>query len=160
MSCRGWAWRLPTRTEVIAPVFLDVPLGPDAATRFVCVPTVGRTGPEAHSGLTGRKAADETSGGHARQSAAARSGKGPDRIDRAAQYAARHAARAVVAAGLARECEVQLSCILGDEAPCSVEVDSFDSGVMDDGRTADRIAKALDFRAGHRRAAAARRPSG
>jgi S-adenosylmethionine synthetase len=54
----------------------------------------------------------------------------------------------VVAAGLARECEVQLSYILGDEAPCSVEVDTFDSGVMDDARIADHIARAMDFRAG------------
>jgi S-adenosylmethionine synthetase len=136
------------RAEVVAPAFHGAPLLPDAATRFICLPTAGRFGPEAHSGLTGRKMADDTYGGHARQSAAALSGKGPDRIDRAAQYAARHAARAVVAAGLARECEVQLSYILGDEVPCSVEVDTFDSGVIDDGRLSSRLSEALDFRAG------------
>jgi S-adenosylmethionine synthetase len=136
------------RTEVIAPAFADAPLGPGAGTRFVSLPVTGRTGPEAHSGLTGRKMAVDTYGGHARQSAAALSGKGPDRIDRAAQYAARQAARTVVAAGLARECEVQLCYLLGDAIPASVEIETFGSGVMDDERLAGRVAEAFDFRAG------------
>jgi S-adenosylmethionine synthetase len=134
------------RNEVIAPAFAGALLAPDAETRFVCVPFAGRTGPEAHSGLTGRKMADDTYGGHARQSAAALSGKGPHRIDRAAQYAARQAARTVLAAGLARECEVQLSYLLGDAAPASIEVDTFGSGVMDDDQLARRVARAFDFR--------------
>jgi S-adenosylmethionine synthetase len=135
------------RREVIGPAFGGAPCVPDADTRFVCLAISGRTGPDAHSGLTGRKMADDTYGGHARQSAAALSGKGPDRIDRAAQYAARQAARAVLAAGLARECEVQLSYLLGDAAPASIEVDTFGSGLMDDGQLAQRVARAFDFRA-------------
>jgi S-adenosylmethionine synthetase len=135
------------QSEVIAPAFAGAPLLPDAATRIVCLPVAGRTGPDAHSGLTGRKTADDTYGGHARQSAAALSGKGPYRIDRAAQYAARQVARTVLAAGLARECEVQLSYLLGDAAPASIELDTFGSGVMDDDQLARRVARAFDFRA-------------
>ncbi|MAU51745.1 MAG: methionine adenosyltransferase [Roseovarius sp.] len=136
------------RHEVITPAFEGAPLVPADATRFVCLPIAGRTGPEAHSGLTGRKMADDTYGGHCRQSAAALSGKGPDRIDRVAQYAARQAARSVLAAGMAQECEVQLCYLLGDSAPASVEVDTFGSGVMDDDLLARRIAEVFDFRAG------------
>lgn len=134
------------QAEVIAHAFDGAPLSPDAGTRFVCLPNAGPTGPDAHSGLTGRKMADDTYGGHARQSAAALSGKGPDRIDRAAQYAARQAARAVLAAGLARECEVQLSYLLGESAPASIEVDTFDTGTMDDDLLGRRIADHFDFR--------------
>lgn len=132
--------------EVLARAFAGAPVRPDAETRFVCLPNHGRTGPEAHSGLTGRKMADDTYGGHARQSSAALSGKGPDRIDRAAQYAAREAARAVIAAGLARECEVQLSYLLGEAAPASVELDSFGSGSLPDERLARRVAEVFDLR--------------
>jgi S-adenosylmethionine synthetase len=135
------------RREVLEPAFEAATIRPDAETRFVCLPIAGPTGPDAHSGLTGRKTADDTYGGHCRQSATALSGKGPDRIDRAAQYAARQAACAVLAAGLARECEVQLSYLLGDAAPASIEVDTFGSGVMDDDRLARRMASAFDFRA-------------
>jgi len=135
------------RREVVTRAFEGAPLAPDAQTRFVCLPIFGRTGPEAHSGLTGRKMADDTYGGHSRQSAAALSGKGPDRIDRIAQYAARQAARTVLAAGLAQECEVQLCYLLGDSTPASVEVDTFGSGVMDDAVLVSRIKAVFDFRA-------------
>jgi S-adenosylmethionine synthetase len=135
------------RAEVIEPALRETGLAPDADTRFVCWPIVGRGGPAAHAGLTGRKTADDTYGGYARQSAAALSGKGPNRIDRAAQYAARHAARCILAAGLAHECEVQVSYLLGDPAPACVEVDTFGSGTMDDQRLALRLAERFDFRA-------------
>jgi len=136
------------RVEVLEPAFDGARLVPSAATRLVCVPIAGRTGPEAHSGLTGRKIGDDTYGGHCRQSATALSGKGPDRIDRSAQYAARQAARCVIAAGLARECEVQLSYLLGDESPASVEVDTFGSGGVDDAALSRRLSEVFDFRAG------------
>ena len=105
------------QSEVIAPAFAGALIVPEAETRFVCLPVAGRTGPDVHAGLTGRKMADDTYGGHTRQSAAALSGKGPGRIDRAAQYAARQAARAALAAGLARECKVQLSYLFGRRRP-------------------------------------------
>jgi S-adenosylmethionine synthetase len=134
------------RAAVIVPAFHGAPLCPDAATRIVCLPTGGGGGPAAHAGQTGRKMADDTYGGHARQSAAALSGKGPDRIDRVAQFAAREAARTAVAAGLARECEVQLCYLLGEAVPASLVVETFGSGTMEDARLAARIGEVFDFR--------------
>lgn len=132
------------RAEVVAPAFDGAPIVPDSGTRVVCRPVGAIAGPEAHSGLTGRKSADDGYGGFARQSGAAFSGKDPGRIDRTAQYAARQAARSIVAAGLAQECEVQLSYILGDTAPASIEVDSF--GTAADDRLSRRLAEVFDFR--------------
>ena len=132
--------------EVIDPVFAQSPLGPDGATRLVCVALPKEGGPGAHSGLTGRKLADDSYGGLVRQSATAMSGKSPARIDRTASYAARHAARSVVAAGLASECEVQLSYVIGDERPVTVEVDTFGTGRIDDAKISGRLAETLDFR--------------
>ncbi|SEQ26826.1 methionine adenosyltransferase domain-containing protein [Thalassovita taeanensis] len=134
--------------EVITPAFAGGPIAPDPATRLVWHAIPGVAGPEAHSGQTGRKTADDTYGGYSRQSSAALSGKGPARIDRTAQYAARQAARLVLAAGLARECEVQLSYILGDEAPASIEVDTFGTGAAADEQISRRLASVLDFRVG------------
>lgn len=134
------------RAEVIAPAFAGSAIVPDDKTRLICLAMPDIAGAEAHSGQTGRKTADDCYGGFARHSAAALSGKGPGRIDRTAQYAARQAARAVLAAGLAQECEVQLSYVLGDEAPVSVEVDSFASGRISDDRIARRLAESFDFR--------------
>jgi S-adenosylmethionine synthetase len=136
------------RTHVITPAFADGRLAPDTNTRLAWHVSPGVEGPEAHSGQTGRKIADDTYGGYARQSAAALSGKSPERIDRTAQYAARQAARLVLAAGLAQECEVQLSYVLGDEVPASVDVDTFGTGTMEDQRIAQRLAEVLDFRVG------------
>jgi S-adenosylmethionine synthetase len=136
------------RAEVIAPAFAGSAIVPDDKTRLICLAMPDIAGAEAHSGQTGRKTADDCYGGFARHSAAALSGKGPGRIDRTAQYAARQAACAVLAAGLAQECEVQLSYVLGDESPASVEVDSFDSGQISDDRIARRLAERFDFRAG------------
>ena len=74
------------------------------------------------------------------------SGKDPGRIDRTAAYAARHAAKNVVAAGLARECEVQLSYTLGLARPVSIEVDSFGTGTVPDEEIAQRVRRGFDFR--------------
>ncbi|MGC9367999.1 MAG: methionine adenosyltransferase domain-containing protein [Paracoccaceae bacterium] len=117
-------------------------------TRLVLAPVRGPTGPAAHSGLTGRKAADDAYGSFIRRSGAALSGKDPSRIDRIAAYAARQAARALVTAGLAGECEVQLSYIVGDEGPASVEVDSYGSGAVPDARLSVRLREVMDFRVG------------
>lgn len=134
--------------EVIRPALAGQ--GPEmtAQTRLVLVPVRGPSGPAAHSGLTGRKAADDAYGSFIRRSGPALSGKDPSRIDRIAAYAARQAARAVVTAGLAGECEVQLSYIVGDEGPASVEVDSYGSGAVSDDRISERLREVMDFRVG------------
>jgi S-adenosylmethionine synthetase len=116
--------------------------------RLVTVATGGLGGPDAHSGLTGRKTADDAYGSFARRSGSALSGKDPSRIDRVASYAARQAARAVLAAGLAEECEIQLSYIIGDQGPASVEVDSFGPGTRPDSDICQRLSEVIDFRVG------------
>ncbi|ALG90965.1 MULTISPECIES: methionine adenosyltransferase domain-containing protein [Actibacterium] len=121
---------------------------PDDRTRFVVFPADGIAGPSTHSGLTGRKSADDAYGSFVRRSGPALSGKDPSRIDRIASYAARQAARAVVRAGLAGECELQLSYIVGDEAPASVEVESYGSGNRSDAQIAQRVKEVFDFRVG------------
>lgn len=83
-----------------------------------------------------------------RRSGSALSGKDPSRTDRIASYAARQAARYVIAAGLAWRCEVQLSYIVGDEAPASVEVDTYQSGRVEDAEISRRLRQVFDFRVG------------
>ena len=87
-------------------------------------------GPTHHSGLTGRKSAVDTYGEYARHSGDALSGKDPMRVDRVGAYAARYAAKNIVAAGLATECEVMLSYSIGITRPVSLEVKTFGSGKM------------------------------
>ena len=135
-------------TEVIAPAFGGALLAPGQNTRIVIRPLPVYGGPEAHSGLTGRKTADDAYGSFIRRGGAALSGKDPARADRIAAYAARHAARLIVAAGLAGECEVQLSYLIGDEKPISVEVDSFGSGTVADSTISARLREKIDFRIG------------
>jgi S-adenosylmethionine synthetase len=105
-------------------------------------------GPAVHSGLTGRKTGIDTYGEFARHSGAALSGKDPLRIDRVGAYAARYAAKNLVAAGLATECEVQLSYTVGAARPISVHVRTFGTGKVDDNELAARLDKAIDFRVG------------
>lgn len=133
------------REEVIAPAFAGAAVRPDDTTRIVLLPVPGATGPEAHTGLTGRKTADDCYGGFARHSASALSGKDPSRIDRIAQYAARQAARAVVAAGIARECELELSYIPGDPDPVSIVVNCFGSGSVREAELAERLSGVFTF---------------
>jgi S-adenosylmethionine synthetase len=99
-----------------------------------------------HAGLTGRKTAIDTYGEYARHSGAALSGKDPSRIDRVGAYAARYAAKNVVAAGLADECEVQLSYSIGLSHPVSVQVETFGSGKMTDEAIATLLKTHFDFR--------------
>jgi S-adenosylmethionine synthetase len=132
--------------EVVSPAFEGALVMPDAATRFVYAAAPGAGGPETHSGLTGRKTAEDTYGGYARQGSSGLSGKSPARIDRIASYAARHAARCIVEAGLAEECEVQLCYLIGDTEPISVEVDCFGTSPAGDAAVSARLASVADFR--------------
>jgi S-adenosylmethionine synthetase len=105
-------------------------------------------GPAAHSGLTGRKTGIDTYGEFARHSGAGLSGKDPLRIDRVGAYAARYAAKNIVASGLAGECEVQLSYSIGSAGPVSLRVRTFGSSELDDKELAARLTKVMDFRLG------------
>lgn len=142
------AARTELMREAVRPALAGLAVEPDDGTRVILFPARGRAGPQAHSGLTGRKSADDAYGAFIRRSGPALSGKDPSRIDRIAAYAARQAARAVVAAGLAEECEAQLSYIVGDEAPATVEVDTYGSGRAGDETLSRRLREVCDFRVG------------
>jgi S-adenosylmethionine synthetase len=108
-------------------------------------PVVGG-GPALHAGLTGRKNDIDTYGEFARHSGAALSGKDPMRIDRTGAYAARHAAKQIVAAGLATQCELQLSYSIGHARPVGVRVETFGTGSTEDSELERRVAEHFDFR--------------
>ena len=133
---------------VIEPLFKDKAIKPDDRTRIFVNPDgpflVG--GPSVHSGLTGRKNAIDTYGEYSRHSGAALSGKDPTRIDRVGAYAARYAAKNVIAAGLAEECEVQLSYSIGLAQPVSIQVETFGTSSISDEAIADRLRDSFDFR--------------
>jgi S-adenosylmethionine synthetase len=133
---------------VIRPVFQDEVTKPDADTRIFINPDGAFVtgGPSVHSGLTGRKNAIDTYGEYSRHSGAALSGKDPSRIDRIGAYAARYAAKNVVAAGLARSCEVQLSYSIGLARPVSVQVETFGTGAVPDQKIAELVERHFDFR--------------
>ena len=99
-----------------------------------------------HSGLTGRKNGVDTYGGYSRQIESALSGKDPLRIDRIGAYAARYAAKNIVAAGLADACEVQLSYAIGLSRPVSVQIETFGTGKIADDELAVRVDRLFDFR--------------
>jgi S-adenosylmethionine synthetase len=137
-------------SHVIEPVFMHETLKPDAATHVFVNPDgplIGG-GPAVHAGLTGRKTGIDTYGEYARNSGSALSGKHPLRIDRIGAYAARYAAKNVVAAGLADECEVQLSYTIGQAHPVSIQVQTFGTGLIDDEAIAARLDAHFDFRVG------------
>ena len=136
--------------HIIIPVFADEPLGIDESTEIFVNPrgAFPKSGPAYHSGMTGRKSAPDTYGGYARHSGAALSGKDPSRIDRIGVYAARHAAKNIVAAGLAEECEVQLSYSIGLAGPVSIQVQTFGTGTVADNDIQRRLEKHFDFRVG------------
>jgi len=120
----------------------------DQSTRYLVNPS-GRFvygGPAADSGLTGRKIIVDTYGGMARHGGGAFSGKDPSKVDRSASYAARWVAKHVVAAGLARRCEVQLSYAIGVAHPLAVRVDTFGTGRMDDAAIAAAVLDVFDLR--------------
>ncbi|KHG39323.1 MULTISPECIES: methionine adenosyltransferase [Aphanizomenonaceae] len=120
--------------EVVEPIFGDITVKPSQETKFLVNPTgkfvIG--GPQGDSGLTGRKIIVDTYGGYSRHGGGAFSGKDPTKVDRSAAYAARYAAKNIVAAGLAEKCEVQLSYAIGVARPVSIFVDTFGTGKVDD----------------------------
>ncbi|MBS1212700.1 MAG: S-adenosylmethionine synthetase [Proteobacteria bacterium] len=136
--------------HVVEPVFADEPLRPDDATEIFVNPrgAFPKSGPASHSGMTGRKSAADTYGGYARHSGSALSGKDPSRIDRTGVYAARYAAKNIVAAGLAEECEVQLSYSIGYAAPVSIQVQTFGTGRVSEAVLKKRLEEHFDFRLG------------
>jgi S-adenosylmethionine synthetase len=99
-----------------------------------------------HSGLTGRKSAVDTYGEYARHSGDALSGKDPMRIDRVGAYAARYAAKNVVAAGLASECEVMLSYSIGLTEPVSLQVQTYGTGKVSDKKIVELLKANFEFR--------------
>ncbi len=120
----------------------------DENTRFFINPT-GRFvvgGPQGDTGLTGRKIIVDTYGGMGRHGGGCFSGKDPTKVDRSAAYAARHAAKNVVAAGLADRCEIQLAYAIGVANPVSVMVDSFGTGRLSDEELGKLVNKVFDFR--------------
>lgn len=133
---------------VISPVFGSEPIKPDARTKIFINPDgpIIGGGPASHSGLTGRKNAVDTYGEYCRHSQKALSGKDPTRIDRSGVYAARYAAKNVVAAGLARECEIQLSYSIGLPGPLSLQVETFGSGAFPEARIAELLKRHFEFR--------------
>ncbi len=103
-------------------------------------------GPQGDSGLTGRKIIVDTYGGYARHGGGAFSGKDPTKVDRSAAYAARYVAKNIVAAGLAKKCEVELAYAIGVEKPVSVFVDTFGTGVIADSEISAIVNELFDLR--------------
>jgi S-adenosylmethionine synthetase len=120
----------------------------DAGTKYFVNPT-GRFvigGPNGDSGLTGRKIIVDTYGGYAKHGGGAFSGKDPTKVDRSASYAARYAAKNIVAAGLARKCEIELAYAIGVARPISVLVDSFGTGLIPDESLVRLVERHFDLR--------------
>ena len=103
-------------------------------------------GPAGDTGLTGRKIIVDTYGGYSRHGGGAFSGKDPTKVDRSASYAARYVAKNIVAAGLARKCEVQVAYAIGVAKPVSVMIDTFGTAVADEEKIAAAADKLFDFR--------------
>ncbi|MBQ9988637.1 MAG: methionine adenosyltransferase [Clostridia bacterium] len=132
--------------EVIRPVLFG--RGMDDKTVIYINPT-GRFvtgGPQGDSGLTGRKIIVDTYGGYGRHGGGCFSGKDPTKVDRSASYAARYVAKNIVAAGLARKCEVQISYAIGVARPVSVLVDTFGTSNITSDAFAELVSRVFDLR--------------
>ena len=132
--------------EIVKPVLPAKMLS--SSVRYLINPT-GRFvvgGPQGDCGLTGRKIIVDTYGGAAPHGGGAFSGKDPSKVDRSAAYMGRYVAKNVVAAGLARQCQIQVSYAIGIARPTSVMVDTFGTGLMDDDHLAEVVAKVFDMR--------------
>ncbi len=120
----------------------------DSETKIYVNPT-GRFvvgGPQGDTGLTGRKIIVDTYGGYARHGGGAFSGKDPTKVDRSACYMARYAAKNIVAAGLAKSCEIQLAYAIGVANPVSIRIDTAGTGTVADEKIAEAVCKVFDFR--------------
>jgi len=136
--------------RVVAPIMPEQLFAADDCT-FHINPT-GRFvigGPHGDAGLTGRKIIVDTYGGMGRHGGGAFSGKDPTKVDRSAAYAARWAAKNVIAAGLARRCEIQLAYAIGVAEPVSIRIDSFGTGSAGEETIARALREVFDFRPGH-----------
>ncbi len=132
--------------NVIKPVIPENLL--DDATKYFINPT-GRFvigGPAGDSGLTGRKIIVDTYGGYSRHGGGAFSGKDPTKVDRSGAYAARHVAKNIVGAGLAKKCEVQIAYAIGVAKPVSVMVDTFGTGTVSDDILSEAVNTVFDLR--------------
>jgi S-adenosylmethionine synthetase len=132
--------------EIVKPVLPKNMISKE--TRFLINPT-GRFvigGPLGDTGLTGRKIIVDTYGGYSRHGGGAFSGKDPSKVDRSAAYAARHVAKNIVAAGLARKCEIQVAYAIGVARPVSVLVETFGTGKIADEKIAKLVEKHFDLR--------------
>jgi S-adenosylmethionine synthetase len=117
-------------------------------TRYLINPT-GRFvigGPHGDTGLTGRKIIVDTYGGYSRHGGGAFSGKDPSKVDRSAAYAARHVTKNIVAAGLAKKCEIQVAYAIGVARPVSVLVETFGTGTISEDKLAALVEKHFDLR--------------
>ncbi|WP_029688958.1 methionine adenosyltransferase [Thermoanaerobacter sp. A7A] len=103
-------------------------------------------GPQGDSGLTGRKIIVDTYGGYARHGGGAFSGKDPTKVDRSASYAARYVAKNIVAAGLAKKCEVQLAYAIGVATPLEIGIDTFGTGKIPDEKISEIVKQVFDLR--------------
>ncbi|MBU2829707.1 MULTISPECIES: methionine adenosyltransferase [Acidithiobacillus] len=134
------------REEIIKPVLPPEMIHKD--TKYLINPT-GRFvigGPVGDCGLTGRKIIVDTYGGQGSHGGGAFSGKDPSKVDRSSSYAGRYVAKNIVAAGLARRCEVQVAYAIGVSQPVSLMVDTFGTGVIDDDRIAVLVREHFDLR--------------
>lgn len=133
----------------------------DNDTKYYINPT-GRFvvgGPQGDSGLTGRKIIVDTYGGYARHGGGAFSGKDPTKVDRSAAYAARHVAKNIVAAGLAKKCEVQLAYAIGVARPVSILIDTYGTSIYSETQLVKLVEEHFDLRpAGIIKALDLRRP--
>ncbi len=140
------------RQDIIEKVIIPI-LPPDLVDdkiKYYVNPT-GRVvigGPQGDSGVTGRKIIVDTYGGYSRHGGGAFSGKDPTKVDRSGTYAARWVAKNIVAAGLAKRCEVQLAYAIGVARPLSIMVDTFGSGKIEDDKIAKLVDKHFDLRPG------------
>ncbi|MCY4403455.1 MAG: methionine adenosyltransferase [Candidatus Poribacteria bacterium] len=129
--------------EVIKKVIPEDLMGPDVVYHINPTGRFVTGGPHGDAGLTGRKIIVDTYGGTGRHGGGALSGKDATKVDRSATYAARHAAKNLVAAGLAERCEIQIAYAIGCKAPVSVMVDTFGTG--DDERAAKLVNQHFDL---------------
>ena len=136
------------RKQVIEYVFRNDKIKPDESTKYLINPS-GRFvvgGPQGDAGLTGRKIIVDTYGGYSRHGGGAFSGKDPTKVDRSAAYASRYVAKNIVAAGIAKKCEIQLAYAIGKAEPVSIFVDTFGTGIITDDEISQLIAKNFDLR--------------